>query len=300
MSDLPPPDPVDEQATDLLDANADAPAGDDALAARLRELRSVRALLADVAPPDHARRERSITAAMAAFEPAAPVVALAPRRRRRLIGGVAGALAAAAAIAGIGIVAARNGNESTSGGALGRATTSGTTAAGADARAAATAGASTEDQEYAGAATTAAATASPAPVAASTTATAKAANSTAAGAATTSGAAPSTAAASGATTTARLAAALPYVGDVGSNAALDAVVRAFTQGATTTVASTAESGVDVRNAFAAARCDLSAHGEPLALARYQGRPAVVTLIGTDVHVVGLDDCSLFVSRPRPG
>ena len=308
MSDLPPPLPLDEHATALLDAGVDAPAGDRALAERLAELRAVRAAVSDVPPPDAARREQAISAALAAFDAddASPgtVVPLAPRavrRRGRWSAGIGGGLAVAAALVGVGILAARDDGGSTSAGgaALGRAST-GTSGRAAAAEAAGTAAAGAQDGAQSAMATTAAASATTAAGGATTAAKATAPASAPA---------TTTAAASGATTTTPapatttgVGAAIPYVGDVGSTVDLDRVIRRVldTAPTTTTVAATGESGGDVRQAFAAATCALGDQGVPIALARYQGRPVVLTAAGDDVRMVGIDDCAVITTRPRAG
>ena len=313
MSDLPPPLPLDEHATALLDAGVDAPAGDRALAERLAQLRAVRDAVADVPAPDAARREQAIIAALAAFDAGhgspGTVVPLAPRanrRRGRWATGIGGGLAVAAALVGVGILAARGSGGSGSSTALGRAGTA-TSGGAAAAEAAGSATAGAQDAPKAAVATTAAsatfsaASATTAAGAATTTKSAAGASASTTAAATATAAATTVAAP---TTTASIGAALPYVGDVGSTVDLDRVVRRILDTSptptTTDTATPGESGSDVRQAFAAARCNVGDQGAPIALARYQGRAAVLTLAGDEVRVVGIDDCAVIVSRPRTG
>lgn len=68
MSDTPHPDPLDEQASDLFDAGADAPGDEPELGARLDEFRALRDALADVPPAPDAERTGAIAAALALFD----------------------------------------------------------------------------------------------------------------------------------------------------------------------------------------------------------------------------------------
>lgn len=68
MSDTPHPDPLDEQASDLFDAGADAPGDEPELGARLDEFRALRDALADVPPAPDAQRTGAIAAALALFD----------------------------------------------------------------------------------------------------------------------------------------------------------------------------------------------------------------------------------------
>ena len=312
MSDLPPPLPLDEHATALLDAGADAPAGDRALAERLAQLRAVRDAVADVPAPDAARREQAIIAALAAFDAGhgspGTVVPLAPRanrRRGRWATGIGGGLAVAAALVGVGILAARGSGGSGSSTALGRAGTA-TSGGAAAAEAAGSATAGAQDAPKAAVATTAASATFSAASATTAAGAATTAAKSAAGASASTTAAATAAATTVAapTTTASIGAALPYVGDVGSTVDLDRAVRRILDTSptptTTDTATPGESGSDVRQAFAAARCNVGDQGAPIALARYQGRPAVLTLAGDEVRVVGIADCAVIVTRPRTG
>lgn len=68
MSDTPHPDPLDEQASDLFDAGADAPGDQPELGARLDEFRALRDALADVPPAPDPQRTGAIAAALALFD----------------------------------------------------------------------------------------------------------------------------------------------------------------------------------------------------------------------------------------
>lgn len=308
MTDLPPPHPLDEQADALLDAGRDAPAGDPALAARLAELQAVRAALADVPPPPTGLRERSIAAALAAFDegegrsmaavpspPAPPVTSIATaaarrdaRRHRRQWLPIA---AAAAVVLMLGLAgvnqALRSDDES---GALNASTAAdvATKAVAAEAdRSSAAAGGAASEQTVAGAAATAAA------------ATTAAASATTAAAV----AAPPRPADTGAATTALASTAagtasakdealnLPYLGDLSTAADLAAARDRGASGGTTTTRFD-DGAAAVRQAVVDSTCRLDGFGRPVALARWRGAPAVVVDDATVTRVVQLDTCAV--------
>ena len=93
-----------------------------------------------------------------------------------------------------------------------------------------------------------------------------------------------------------------YIGDVGSVAELDAFGAKLT-GTNTTVAGSeapGQGGATVRKALADTPCPVDVLGTPVALMRWQGRPAVLVSDSVTLRVVGLGDCAVLVARPLGG
>ena len=311
-------DPLDEQASDLLDAGRtpDEPGIEPALAARLRAMTAARLAVRSVPAADPARREAALVAALAAFDTAGstadteapgiaeiadggsssrpsslasgPAAARAARRwaPQRLLG-IAAALAVFAAGAFVvGRLGTGESSKSSSAGSFG--------AAGGATTAAAASGLSADEAQAKAAGSQAAATTAAA--AASTAAVAPAVG--AAGGATTAAAATAIAPGPSATD----AAALPSLGGIDDvktlRRRLDAI-RSLPAAPTTApgtgppvpTSAPARPGQTDGSAFTITRgADCSNRGTVLATLTWQGTPAFVVIDANGVAVLAATDC----------
>ena len=327
MSDTPLPDPLDEQASDLLDAGDDAPVDETDVGARLDELRTLRAAMADVPDPGPEVRERSVAAALAAFDdlllgasdpPAetetetetVPVTDLTsrvsrrPSRARRWYPVVASAAAVVVVLLGIAALVGRSDEQGTSGAAsqAGKAAENASDLGGASSAAGAAttvsasqagfnAGPAADDTAGGGAATTAAAGLAPSVPAASTAAASAGVDETTSTIdrrdVTTTVAAPSTAREPSTTTTTVDPTVLAYLGEFSTTDALAAVLRQPPPVDPT------DEGRAIRTQLAEGSCDVVPFGVPIGVLRWNGRDAVAVRSAEApvVQVIPLDGCN---------